>query len=365
MSENLSIVQNVRHRVIIAGCVSLVVFFLIHLFPETPNLPHRESMRRAAEIMEEAIDVLRQAHREAGLQIDLNLDPNRTCLVGPEYSGITTTLGHLHAKRTSTNPDMAGLIVHLLHLAGVTAGDTIAVGSSASFPAMLVASLSAAKAMDVIPLTIISIGASMYGGTDPEFNLLDMTRNLLDAGVFQIPPIAVTLGGGRDIGEGFDPALKARIIRQIRDSGLPTFRKPDLRENVLTRMGLYLGEKKNRRISAFINTGGSYANLGISSLALNLKPGLNFQAAIPPEPERGVLFEMLSQDIPCIHMLYIRGLVSEYGFPWDAQPLPEPGTFQPRTDQSGLSLKFWWVAGPYLLILGILVLLGRRFRRGI
>ena len=368
MDMTVSANRPIRYRVIIAGCVSLVAFFLLTLFPDRTAPAHRDSMRRAAVMMDEAIRILRKACLDAGLKIDETIDPNRTCLIGPEHSGIMTTLGHLYAKRTTTNPDMAGLIVHLLVLAGVSEGDTIAIGSSASFPALYIASICAAQAMDVVPVSIISIGASMYGGTNPDFNLLHMTQTLLDAGLFIHPPAAVTLGGGRDIGEGFEPGMKPRIERHIAKSGLSTFQEPDLRENVLKRTDLFLGRNGDRDIAAFINTGGSYANLGMSSLALNLKPGLNFEARIPPENERGVLFEMLSRGIPCIHLLFIRGLATEYGLVWDPQPLPEPGSFRPVPKEGRLSLRFWWVAGPYLFILCMLVLTGFRlgwhYRRG-
>ena len=55
-------------------------------------------------------------------------------------------------------------------------------------------------------------------------------------------------------------------------------------------------------ISAFINTGGSFANMGTNALVLKVKPGLNKKLALPPIEERGVLFEMAARHIPCIHL---------------------------------------------------------------
>ena len=95
-------------------------------------------------------------------------------------------------------------------------------------------------------------------------------------------------------------------------------------------MQVYQGRSKKRRLSAFVNTGGSYANMGTSSDVLKLRPGVNIGVSLPPEDERGVIFEMDFLDIPVIHLLYIKGLALKYGLPWDPIPLPNAGPV--RTD---------------------------------
>jgi poly-gamma-glutamate system protein len=282
-------------------------------------------MIHAARLMEKAIAIVGSDYDKSGIEIDETIDPNHTGLVGPENSELTTTLGHLEAKRTTTNPDMAGLIVHLLHQAGVAAGDTIAVGSSASFPALMIATLAAAHAMEVYPVVILSLGASSYGGTNVDFNLLSIYQLLLREGVFTIQPAAVSLGGEKDSGQDFKPDIKERLLQQIQLSGIPFIYEPDLQKNVAARMKIYQSNSSSGRIAAFINIGGSYANLGTSELALELKSGLNKNVALPAKSERSVLFEMAAQDIPCIHLLFIKGLVMKYGLPWDPIPLPKPG----------------------------------------
>ena len=57
-----------------------------------------------------------------GLEIDKSLDKNEIGLIGLEWSGITTTLGDIEAKRTSTNPDFAALLVKLFKEAGLKRG---------------------------------------------------------------------------------------------------------------------------------------------------------------------------------------------------------------------------------------------------
>lgn len=318
--------RRLNRRVTTAGAVSLAVFVVVHFFSPKRPLPYADQMINAARLMEKAIAIVGSDHEESGIAIDETLDPNHTGLVGPEHSEITTTLGNLEAKRTTTNPDVAGLIVHLLHQAGVVAGDTIAVGSSASFPALMIATLAAARAMEVYPVVILSLGASAYGGTNVDFNLLRIYQLLLREGVFTIPPAAVSLGGEKDIGQDFKPGIKKRLLKQIQASGIPFIYETELEKNVVGRMKIYQGNASAGRLAAFINSGGSFANLGTSALVLELKPGLNTKMAVPEKPERGVLFEMAAQGIPCVHLLFMKGLAMKYGLPWDPIPLPEPGT---------------------------------------
>ena len=335
--------------IVAAGILSLIAYVVLQAASSESTLRYGDEMIAAATIMQRATETTREYCDSAGIAINNVDDPNRTCMIGPELTGLMTTLGHLDAKRTTTDPAMASLIVHLLHSAGVSAGDTIAVGSSASFPALLVATLAAAEAMDVHPVTILSLGSSTYGATDTRFNLLHLYTLLLNEGVFVTPPAAISLGGTKDIGENFDRDLKVELLNQIDASGISQISEPDLRRNVALRMAIYEGMAPGSRIAAFVNAGGSYANLGTSSLALRLEPGLNTDIVLPPEEERGVLFEMAARDVPIIHLLFIRGLASRYGLAWDPIPLKGPGETALKTDGSPKPDALWLVGVPYFV----------------
>ena len=348
---------------VLAGILSVGVYVWFRMFSSGTSLPYEDKMLEASRTMKSAIGIVRDHHERSGMEIDESVDPNRTGLIGPEFSELTTTLGHLETKRTTTNPNMAGLIVHLLTQAGVIPGDTIAVGCSASFPALMVAVLSACQAMDVHPVIIISLGASSHGATDVHFNLLDIYQLMLWEGVIAIGPAAVTPGGEKDVGKDYEPALRRRLLRQIRASGIPLLREPDLRKNVAMRMAIYQGDSGRRRVSAFINTGGSYANLGTNSLALRIKPGLNKKLKLPPVEERGVIFEMASRSIPVIHLLYIRGLALKYGLSWDPAPLPEPGEGEFYLVQHRHRLRLWTTTFLYIILLTALYVKYRNNRK--
>ncbi len=351
-----SVREGARSRILAAGIVSMAAFATLQFVVPRGLPPNSETMTRAAEIMEQAISAIR-SHRQ-GIKPDPSIDPNETGLIGPEDSPLMTTLGQLEAKRSTTNPNMAGLIVRLLEEAGVRAGDTVAVGSSGSFPALLVASLAAVKAMDVHAVCILSLGASSYGATDTDFDLLDIYSVLQRSGICSEPPAAVSLGGEKDVGEDFEPEVRDALIRKITTRGIPLIYERDLVRNVVRRVQIYRDSAKGR-ISAFINSGGGYANLGTSALALRLKPGVNRRVEMPPREVRGVFFELASEGIPEIHLLHIKGLTQRYGLPWD--PIPLPGAARDDTRPAGAS--FWFVCTAYF---GLILWLFEpwRFRAG-
>ncbi len=335
-------------RVIWAGVISLAAFWAVQVLPSNALPRNADRMVRASEIMEQAILVIAAARQKAGVHFDLMVDPNRTGLIGPENSPLMTTLGELAAKRSTANPNLAGYLVYLLDQAGVKPGDRIAIGSSGSFPALLVASLAAAKAMDVHPITILSLGASSYGATDPDFTLLDIYTLLQREGICLAPPAAVSLGGERDTGRDFESSIRERLIRQIRASGVPFIEEEDLERNVSARMHMYEAAAPGR-IAAFINSGGGFANLGTSQRVLDVKPGLNLALSVPPLPQRGVLFEMAAGKIPVIHLLFVKGLVMQAGLPWDPIPLPKPQVIHPPgAARTGV---FWLLSAGYFTLL--------------
>jgi poly-gamma-glutamate system protein len=337
-------------RVILAGVISLAAFWGVQVLPSSALPRNADRLLRAAQIMEQSIQAIRSARQRAGIDIDLQIDPNRTGLIGPEASPLMTTLGELAAKRSTTNPNLAGYLVYLLDRAGVKPGDRVAIGSSGSFPALLVASLAAAKAMDAHPITILSLGASAYGATRPDFTLLDIYSLLQSEGICGVPPAAVSLGGDRDAGTDYDAVLKAHLVREIEASKVPYINEENLERNVAIRMRIYQ-QAAPGGIAAFINSGGGFANLGTNLQVLEVRPGLNLNLAVPPSG-RGVLFEMAAREVPVIHLLFVKGLVMQAGLPWDPIPLPKPQVIHP---QGGERLAgFWLVATVYFTLLLLL-----------
>jgi poly-gamma-glutamate system protein len=328
--------------------VALSFWLLLQWLAPPEAIPWTAAMRTAAVEMDRSLEMVRAYCREAGIPVDSSLDPNGTCLIGPRYTPLFTTLGQLEAKRSALNPDVAGLLAHLLSRAGVSAGDTVAVGASGSFPGFLLATLAAVKALRARPVTILSLGASSFGATRPDFHLLDLYRVLHSGGLVDAPPAAVSLGGEGDAGGDFPPNLVDDLRADAALDGAPILEEAVLEANVARRMALY------GRPKAFVNLGGAEANLGTDPVILEVPPGLvrpeelPDKGEVPPPARRGVLMEMAVRGVPVIHLLHVRGLVLAHGLAWDPVPLPAPGTTPLRRADSRPGWRFWLLTVAFL-----------------
>jgi poly-gamma-glutamate system protein len=179
--------------------------------------------------------------------------------------------------------------------------------------------------MGLEPLVISSLGASEFGANIPGFNWADMEDCLQAAGVLDISPLARAVGGDEDVGRDMSPEGRTLLESRIRAGGVLFLEESDLERNVASRMELYRKSSGSKPIKAFVNIGGSWANIGTNAEVLKLRPGLASGVFVPPPAERGVLQAMAAEKIPVIHLLNIKGLCERYGLPWDPRPLPGPG----------------------------------------
>lgn len=280
---------------------------------------------QAAQIMKESIKVIRDYKVENGLTIDKITDPNLTGLIGEEWTPLTTTLGNLTAKRTATNPDFAALLIDLFIKAGLKRGDVIAIGASGSFPSLILATLSAAKVLDLKPITICALGSSMWGANNPEITWLDMEKILYQQGLLNYRTVACSIGAGEDNGEGLTEEGKNFILSAIQRNQIPLIREATLEESIQKRLQIYFENAKENKIKLFVNIGGASANFGECAEVLKIPPGLNKNLKICHQSNRGIIYEMAEKGIPLIHLLDIRSLAIKNGLPLDPIPLPEIG----------------------------------------
>ncbi len=312
----------------------MIIFFIlvlgliiIEFAKQKEPTSYHSTQLKASEIMLKSMDVLREEREKRGIPINEQLDPNRTGLIGEEYTKLTTTLGNLSAKRSSTNPDFAALIVRYFKQAELEAGDLIAIGASGSFPGLIIATLSACQAIGINPLIIYSIGASEYGATIPDFTFIEMLASLNQRGVMDYSLIAVSMGGDNDQSEGMLYPDSKEIIRNIANRSGVTFIDIDsLSDNVQKRMAMYQDAAGELPIKLFVNIGGASPNYGNTLESITYPNGLIMDGpVIPDDPERGLIFEYQVLDIPVIHLLNIRDLALENGIPIDPIPFPEIG----------------------------------------
>jgi len=305
-----------------------------------------EPMRDAAETMRTAMDVL-AAHRiEHGPPLDSSTDINETGLIGAFFSELTTTVGSLEAKRTTTNPNVAALLVSLLCEAGAQPGDFVAVGASGSFPALVLATVSAGQALGVRVGLIISLGSSQFGANLPDFTWIEMERILAAAGVVSKRTVAASLGGDLDVGRDLEEDVRRLLRDKIDAFGVVFLDEPDLARNVEQRMSIYEEEARDARIAAFVSVGGGWANLGSDASVLSVPPGLTDVGSLPPPSTRGVLHAMADRGVPVIHLLNMKDLIRDHGLPWDPSPLPGVTEWAPRGE--GESALVLWCGGAYV-----------------
>lgn len=306
--------------------IALLLSLTVALASEAWFLPQTrassEQEQDAIQLMRRAMADIRLFRIEQGPPIDLALDPNQTGLIGLEYSDITTTEGSLIAKRTSLNPAFAGLVVRLLHEAGVTAGDRVALNLTGSFPALNMAVISACHVLGLQPQIISSVGASTYGANIPGLTWLDMERRLYERGVLPFRAIAVSYGGVVEIGGGIDGTGMDLATQAIARHGAPLLNEGDYRsvaDDMVQRKAIF---EKNGAVSAFINVGGALTSLGWIPEAAKLDSGFIKNVPLSKDKNRGLIFRYQEEGVPVIHLLNIVRLAERYALPVDPIPLP-------------------------------------------
>ncbi|MGB9893887.1 MAG: poly-gamma-glutamate system protein, partial [Candidatus Saccharicenans sp.] len=190
---------------------------------------------------------------------------------------------------------------------------------------LIIATYSAARAMDLDLLTIISLGASQWGANNPDFSWLEMETCLRQAGLNQPRLLALSWGGEDDSGLNFPTDFREKAAAAASRLNLTFIDSRNFQERVKQHLRLYEQAAGSQKIKAFINIGGSSVNLGLDSSILKLSPGLTRVEKIPGPDRRGLIQEMALLQIPVIHLLNIRRLAEIYHLPWDPQPLPQPG----------------------------------------
>ena len=307
--------------------ILFVGLLLIEQTKFTAKTPYYDEQIQAAQLMKSSLKAIKEERLKRNIPLDIGLDPNQTGIIGKEYTQLTTTLGNLDAKRTSTNPAFAALLMKYFKEVNLKKGDVIAIGASGSFPALIVATLSAARVLELEPLLIYSVGSSEYGANIPGFTFVQMLDSLNKKNILPYSLLAVSMGGYLDQAKGmFYPDSQKTIQHIAQVSGVYFINTDSVEENIQQRMQIYRTVSNGKPIKAFVNIGGATPNYGNTNASITYPNGLVINGPkIPDHPERGLIFEYQNLGIPIIHLLNIRGLAVKNGLPIDPTPLPEIG----------------------------------------
>jgi len=329
-------------RVLIALAMLALGLGATELLARDEEHPAAGVMQKAAQRMARAEHAVAEKRRSLGITIDPALDPYRTGLIGVETNMLTTTIGDIVAKRTTTNTAFAALVVRYFYELGLKPGDRIAVGSSGSFPGILLAVLSACAETRVEPVVITSIGASEYGANIEGLSNAEMMAACREAGVLPYMPAAISPGADGDQGISSLYRLEPSddIARYARSAAsalkVPFVGGDGFDASFSSHLDVY---EKAGPIKAFVNIGGADVNFGSDPASLRLKPGLILPSArksgVEPDgsggargsansseiqPPGGLLGYYLARGTPVLHFLNIKGLALQGGIPVDGDP---------------------------------------------
>ena len=314
------------------GLVGLAVVALIaYGIAERSVRPvHAENYRKkieAVRLMQRAEQAIATAKGERGIAIDARNDPERCGVIGPQFTLITTDRGSQPAKALAAHPNFAAAITQMLLQARVGPGDLVAVGMTGSLPGLNLAVLAACRALGAEPIVITSLGASMFGATDPELTWLDMERVVADKGVWASRSVAASLGGGGDVGRGLSPAGRQLLIDAIGRNGARLLQGETVLDAVKERVALYdsIAAARGRPIRVYMNVGGGVASLGGSQNGRLIPAGYTRKLARKSYPNRGVLNVLADRGLPVIHLLQVEQLARQYDITDASGSVVHPG----------------------------------------
>lgn len=327
---------------LLCAALALLMFsgFMTHRSATTLPNEFYDTQIDAARRLEACFAAVRSYKEEVGIPMSEH-DLHRTGMIGAEYTGITTTIGALEAKRTTAWPDMAALCVRMLYEAGVQPGDRVGAGFSGSFPGMNLAVVTACEAMGVELVCISSVGASTYGANNPELTFPEMMHRLAEDGLISTRSVAVTMGGDFDIGMEMDPTLSDPVRQRLRAAGLNLVEIKDYTENLAMREEYY---RLSGPITCFIAVGGNLTSLGRGEEGVSLGQGvLHARRTLRLDDNSGLVQRYLAAGLPVINLLNIKQIMAEYSMPFDPVTWPEAG--RSAAYYSIRFESFWLTAG--------------------
>ena len=291
--------------------------------------PWQDIQLKAAQKTAEAFAAIREERLRRGDSFSPADDPNQTGLIGSPYTEITTTLGNLESKRSTTNPNTAAMITDMLLSLGVKPGDTVAVSFSSSFPCLNTAVLCSRDVIGAEGIVVSSVGASSYGANDPAFTWLDMDHFLFSRGIIKNHSAYFSMGGSGDQGKEMPEETKLTIRSRLENFGLTFLDYEELGENIAARESIYFSENSGEGSSGppavFINAGGNLLSFGGGTELISADNGILLPCSVPEEAG-GLIPLFLRRAIPVIPLLNMKSLLPSYGLPVDPVPLPEVGS---------------------------------------
>jgi poly-gamma-glutamate system protein len=306
---------------VLVALVAVLAHVAVEALPVRREQPYYEAKVRAAQLARDAMETIKAERLRVGIPLEPEVDPLGTGLIGSALSPVTSNSGALPAKRASTNPNFAAILVEWLGRAGIQRGDLVAVGVSGSFPALNVAAFAALQTLEAEAVVVASASSSQFGANDPRLLWIDMERVLREGHVLRYRSAAASRGGIDDRGFGIPKEGRALLDEAIVRNGLVKLEARSLVEMIDKRMRVYDERARGRPFKAYVNVGGGSASVGTHVGKKLFKPGLNLTPPSGPERVDSVMMRFAERGVPVIHVTQIIQLARRYGLETDpAQP---------------------------------------------
>lgn len=287
----------------------IILFFIISFFnllysKDLEKHDNYEEMIELAQNINQAFEIIKDEKVSRGVLLN-----DETGMLGGEFTGITTTLGSLEAKRTTLNPNFSSVIYNYIKELNLSSGDNIAVNLSSSFPSLNIQVIMTLEQMGYEPVIISSIGASTFGATDPEFTYIDMEYELYQNDIIHHKSQLVSPGGDDDLGLNMDSLLLKSIFERLKRYGYRIYIEPKYENNLNERLLIY------KNCKALINVGGNYISFTGNDIGYESSYGIIRSRYSYNYDERGLTGAFLTQKKDVIHLLNIKGIALENNLP--------------------------------------------------
>jgi poly-gamma-glutamate system protein len=309
--------EKVNRWVLVAvAAAALSLFALEHGSARYRRARFYSEKLASARLSRKAFEAVKDFRQKLGIPIDTVNDPNKTGLVGVQYSLLTYGRSDLSDALTTLNPNFSAAVLEMLVKAGVRRGDSIGISWDGTYPGLNVQILAVAKSFELRPVIVTSQSAGMWGANYPGMTWLDIERMLNRAGLFDFRTKVATLGGESDNGRGFSPEARAMLAAAADTAGVECVVPESLAAGAGLRVETFKGVK------AVICAGRVVADEGdplarIPSEVLR-KPGAKMSS-------QGTIAALLRKRVPVVYMGNPSRIALDYGLPVAPQPIPEVG----------------------------------------
>lgn len=304
-----------RRALLLIALVAIGAIIAIEAFPVERKQHHYGQKMAAARLAQTCMAAIKAEKQRRGITIDPETDPAGTGMIGRSITQVTSNTGFIEAKLTSTNPNFAAVVVHLLATAGLSSGDVVAVGVSGSFPALNVSTFAAIETLKLEPIVIASTSSSEWGANNVGYLWIDMERTLQDAGLVRFRSVAASRGGIDDRGVGITEEGRRLIDEAIARNGLRLIDPETLANSIEQRVALFDELAGDRLVKAYINVGGGTASVGTHVGKKQFKPGLNKAPPRSVDVADSVMLRFSKRGVPVIHISRIKLLAERYHLP--------------------------------------------------